>query len=126
MSKYLEKLDECNEQLKKVFLKVSETWEIQILQGFRNEEDQRKAYESGHSKLDWPFSKHNSQPSQAVDVMPLPVDFNDTVRLYLFAGFCLGIAESLGIELRWGGDWAGLHDPKKNKFNDLVHFELKS
>ena len=44
--------------------------------------------------------------------------------LTYFAGLVVGIAVSLGIRLRWGGDWDGDGDLCDNKFDDLFHFEL--
>jgi len=49
----------------------------------------------------------------------------DTKSFYHFAGFVLGIAAVMGIELRWGGDWDMDDDLHDQTFNDLVHFELK-
>jgi len=40
----------------------------------------------------------------------------------------MGLAKSMGIPLRWGGDWNGLVNGQielyDNNFDDLVHFEL--
>jgi len=38
----------------------------------------------------------------------------------------MSIATQLGIKIRWGGNWANDYNGgfKKNKFDDLVHFEL--
>ena len=40
------------------------------------------------------------------------------------AGFVMGIANTVGIKLRWGGDWDKDTELKDNKFNDLGHFEI--
>lgn len=45
-------------------------------------------------------------------------------RWHLFAGRVLGIAESLGVRLRWGGDWDTDHRFNDQLFDDLPHFEL--
>ena len=42
-----------------------------------------------------------------------------------FAGYVQGVAEQLGIKIRWGGDWDSDFDFKDQTFNDLVHFELR-
>jgi len=31
----------------------------------------------------------------------------------------------MGMKIRWGGDWDMDTQTKDNKFDDLVHFELK-
>jgi len=73
--------------------------------GHRTKEKQEEAFNSKHSKVHFPKSKHNSLPSKAVDVAPYPIDWNDLERFYNFGGYVRGIAESLGIKIRWGGDW---------------------
>jgi peptidoglycan L-alanyl-D-glutamate endopeptidase CwlK len=69
-------------------------------------------------------SKHLATPSLAVDIAPWPVDWNDTSRFYVLAGYVLGIAQAQGIALRWGGDWDGDWEMRDQRFHDLGHFEL--
>jgi peptidoglycan L-alanyl-D-glutamate endopeptidase CwlK len=69
-------------------------------------------------------SKHLMTPSEAVDIAPWPVDWNDTTRFYILAGYVLGIAARLGVPLRWGGDWNGNWSYRDQRFHDLPHFEL--
>ena len=61
----------------------------------------------------------------AVDVAPYPIDWEDRDRFHYFGGYVLGIAKSLGLNIRWGGDWDQDTQTKDNKFDDLVHFEIK-
>jgi peptidoglycan L-alanyl-D-glutamate endopeptidase CwlK len=37
----------------------------------------------------------------------------------------LGIAQSMGINLRWGGDWDKDWEVQDNKFDDFPHFEKR-
>ena len=37
----------------------------------------------------------------------------------------MDVAKSMGITLRWGGDWDMDTQVKDNKFDDLVHFEIR-
>ena len=76
------------------------------------------------STLSYPKSKHNRQPSLAADVIPYPVDWEDSKRFYHFAGFVEGIAAAKGIKIRWGGDWDGDRSFADQNFHDLPHFEL--
>ena len=62
--------------------------------------------------------------SMGVDVMPHPIDWNDTKRMYLFCGYVMRTAEVLGIGIRMGCDWDMDTEVLDNTFNDLVHFEL--
>ena len=100
--------------------------DIAIVSGYRDKDKQNEYYEQKLSKTAWPYSQHNYYPSRAVDIVPppYPVDWNKTRRNDYLGGFVLATANSLGIGLRWGGDWDRDHDPTDQSFNDLIHFEL--
>lgn len=119
-----EKLKSCDPKLQLLFNKVIEVWDCSIIVGHRGREAQDAVFNSGLSKLPWPKGKHNSFPSKAVDAAPCPINWKDALRFHLFAGFVLGTAFSLGIKIRWGGDWDQDWDLKDNSFKDLSHFEL--
>ena len=96
-----------------------------MIEGHRSAERQDKLFEEGKTKVKYPNGRHNSNPSRAVDVVPYPIDWDDRERFHLFAGFVIGIAKSMAINLRWGGDWDQdwyVHD---NRFDDFPHFEIK-
>lgn len=124
------KLKECHQDLQELFGEVIKSFDCRVTEGYRGPIDQHAAFSSGKSKVDWPESLHNKQPSRAIDVYPFPIDLQDIKRLYFFAGFVLGIADQLrsyGLishAIRWGGDWNRDTEVKDNKFNDLCHFEL--
>jgi len=124
------KLSPCDHDLQVLFFEVIRTVDCTVLEGYRNQEDQEKAFNAGNTKLHWPHGKHNHQPSYAVDVIPCPIDWNNTKKLYWFGGYVLGIAARLKEEgkmthaIRWGGDWNCDQDLSDQTFNDLVHFEL--
>jgi len=119
-----EKLKECNFHLQKVFNEVIKYFDCTIVTGHRTKEEQEKKVKEGKSQVHWPNSKHNTKPSIAVDVAPYPIDWNDIKRFHYFAGFVKGIATSMGVELRWGGDWDNDTQVEDNHFDDLLHFEL--
>ncbi len=119
-----QRLDTCHPDLQRLFNEVVKHYECSILIGHRGQDAQNMAFKEGKSKQQWPDSKHNKLPSLAVDAAPYPIDWDDIHGFYHFAGFVLGIAESLGIKVRWGGNWAGGLNLKPQKFNDLPHFEL--
>lgn len=118
------KLSSCHDKLQCVFNEVIKHFDCKVVTGYRGEEAQNRMFEMDRSQLTYPDSKHNQQPSLAVDVAPYPIDWNDIGRFRYFAGYVMGIASQLGVSLRWGGDWDKDTEVKDNNFNDLLHFEL--
>ncbi len=118
------KLRTCHEDLQAVFNEVIKYVDCTIVCGFRGQAEQDEAFANGKSQLKWPNGKHNKLPSMAIDVVPSPIDWNNTRGMYMFAGFVLAIAATKGIKLRWGGDWDRDWDILENRFNDLPHFEI--
>jgi hypothetical protein len=86
-----------------------------IVWGHRNEDEQETAYRSGNSTKRWPFSKHNSIPSLAVDIAPWPIDWNEEDEFGFISGWIARVAHEMGHEIRWGGTW---------DLNDCGHIEL--
>ena len=119
------RLSTCDDRLQKVFNEVIEHVDCSVLCGHRGKDDQDKAYKEGKSKAKYPNGRHNRQPSLAVDVSPYPIDWDDLERQTLFAGFVLGIAKQMGIDLIWGNDWDGDFETKDTGLKDYPHFELK-
>lgn len=120
-----ERLSTCHKDLQLVFNEVIKYVDCSILEGHRGEDRQNSLYEEGKTKVRYPNGRHNASPSRAVDVTPYPVDWKDRERQTLFAGFVLGVANQMGINLRWGGDWDQDFEVKDNRFDDFPHFELK-
>lgn len=123
--KSLDKLNTCHPDLQKLFKEVIKHWDCTVLEGYRDQATQDEYYRTGKSKLKYPNGKHNKTPSLAVDVVPYPIDWNDKERFRAFGGFVLGVAATLNIPLRWGGDWNGNKNFKDESFIDMPHFELK-
>lgn len=91
-----------------------------ILEGRRSKERQEQLVAEGKSKT--LLSKHLI--GRAVDVMPYPVDWNDTKRNYAFCGYVRGIADMLGVKVRAGHDWDMDWQFKDQTFHDVPHWEL--
>ncbi|MCK5604274.1 M15 family peptidase [Candidatus Pacearchaeota archaeon] len=119
-----DKLETCDPRLQRVFTEVVKTFDNTITCGHRDESAQNEAFRTGQSKLGWPNSKHNRNLSEGVDSAPYPINWNDIRRFDYYAGFVMATAASMGIKLRWGGDWDGDTQVKDQTFNDLVHFEV--
>ena len=120
-----QRLATCDERLQKVFNEVIKYIDCSVLEGHRGQERQDKLYEEGKTKLKFPNGRHNMAPSNAVDVTPYPVDWKDRERQTLLAGVVRGTARSMGIRLRWGGDWDMDFQVNDNRFDDFPHFEIK-
>ncbi len=119
-----EKLATCHPDLQKLLHEVVKKYDCTVTCGYRGEAEQNEAFDKGFSKLRFPNGNHNKSPSLAVDVYPYPVDWSDTKRASVFAGYVLGVASQMGLEVRWGGDWDRDWDLADNVFNDYPHFEL--
>ena len=119
------RLQTCDQKLQELFYEVVKHFDCSIIEGNRGEERQNKAFADGKSKVKYPNGKHNQNPSIAVDVAPYPIDWSDRDRFHYFGGFVLGVAKEMGMNIRWGGDWNQDTHTKDNKFDDLVHFEIK-
>jgi len=103
---------------------LPKNYDCSILQGWRSNEEQEELFKAGRSKLRAKQSKHNYHPSFAVDVAPYPVDWENKERFYHFAGYVKGVADTIGIKIRWGGDWNNNNSFDDQTFDDLPHFEL--
>ena len=119
-----ERLETCDNRLQLVFNEVIRYVDCSILEGHRSGERQNKLFEEGKTKVKYPNGRHNANPSRAVDVAPYPIDWDDRERFHLFAGFVIGVAQNMGINLRWGGDWIRNFEVDDNNFDDFPHFEL--
>ena len=124
-AKSKERLETCHKDIQKVFNEIIKYVDCSVLCGHRGEKAQNQAYESGNSKAKFPKGRHNKTPSMAIDVMRYPLHWDDLERQTLFAGFVLGIAKGIGIDLIWGNDWDGDFDTKDTGLKDYPHFEIK-
>jgi len=113
-----ERLFTCHPDLIRLMNTVIQERDIIILCGHRGEIEQNKAYGAGNSKLRYPHSRHNTMPSQAVDIAPYPLDWNDIEGFKNLIGYVKKKAAELGIEIECGADW--------EKFPDYPHVQLKA
>ena len=113
-----QKLNTCHSDLIKLIEAVAETEKCAVICGFRGRHEQEKAYMAGKSKAKWGQSKHNFKPSMAVDVVPLPLDWEDIPAFEKLGEKIMAKAKELGIKVKWGKYFKGLVD--------YPHFELAS
>ena len=117
-------LSSCHPDIQRLFRVVLEICDCTILEGHRPQEVQEQYFEDGRSRVNWPNGKHNTEPYEALDAAAYPIDWNDKVKFYYFAGIVKAVSEMMEIPVRWGGDWDGDGDLHDQTFMDLVHFEL--
>jgi peptidoglycan L-alanyl-D-glutamate endopeptidase CwlK len=129
----LNKLNTCHPDLITLIMEASKYLKLKVIEGHRGMEEQNKAFNEGKSKLRWPDGKHNSLPSNAIDIAPLingKIEWNKASQFYYTCGYILGIAEMLLAQgkikhkIRYGGDWDRDGNISNQTFNDLVHIEL--
>lgn len=120
----IEKLKTCHNDLQVICNKAIELYDFAVICGYRNKEEQSKAFKGGFSKVNYPLSRHNHLPSNAMDLCPYPIDWKNENRFYELAGIIKTVADYLltsgkiSHKIQWGGDWRTLN-------KDLPHFELE-
>lgn len=123
-----EQLLTCDERLQRVMVEAIKHYDFAVIEGHRGQAAQDAAFAKGNSQKKWPNGEHNGTPSRALDIQPYPIDWSDKAaniqRSVLLAGIVLQCGWSLGIPLRWGGDWNKNGDTRDEHFRDYGHFEL--
>ncbi len=135
MAKFSQKssnrLNTCHPDIQKVMNEAIKHFDFTVLSGFRSPNEQLELYKQGRELKDGKWvrvgktvtnvdgvntkSKHNYSPSQAIDIAPYPIDWDDIERFEQMAVVVMYCANKLGIKLTWGGDW---------RMKDYPHFEL--
>lgn len=116
-------LAECHGDLQTLFNYIIRYIDCTVTCGHRGQTEQDEAYANGFSKVKFPNSKHNKQPSLAADVVPYPVDYSDTERFRWFGAMVKAVADimlrtgEITNKIEWGGDW---------EWKDYPHFQIKT
>lgn len=116
------KLSSCHEDIKRLAHAVDEEYPIQCIEGHRSNEDQKIAFDSGHSLARPGMSGHNKLPSIAADFVPDPdknprtIDWKNREEFQKMLRVFEAKAKELGIKIRLGRDFRHL--------SDLPHVEL--
>ncbi len=123
------RLATCHPKLQEIMNEVIRYVDITIISGHRGEVEQNALVDEGYSKLKFPKSKHNSVPSNAIDVMLWNKDaphirWKDEKQMQFVCGYIKAAADRLGIKIRQGADWNG--DMKFDEsFYDAPHVEIR-
>ena len=127
----ISKLETCDPELQTLFNYVIKHFDCKVIYGYREKKAQNAAFDGGFSTIKYPYSNHNKQPSQAVDVIPWPIQWNNTDRMRYFIGFVKGVARmlkdygSMEVEITTGIDWDNDTVLTDQRFNDFPHFQIK-
>ena len=124
-----EKLELVNPRLVSVVNEAAKEIDIFVVCGHRDQHDQDLAFAQGFSKVKFPNSKHNKSnypnaKSDAVDLCPYPIDWNDHNKFYAIYRAMMNASQKLGIKVRAGADFNQDGNLTNDKFIDLPHFEL--
>jgi len=107
----------CHRDLQLICNEAIKYYDFSVICGHRGEDAQLKAFKDGKSNRMWPASYHNEDPSDAIDICPYPIDWNNINRFFELHGVILAVAGQLNIEIEWGGFW--------NSIKDYPHYQLK-
>jgi peptidoglycan L-alanyl-D-glutamate endopeptidase CwlK len=136
-TKSREVLDTVRPELVETMEIVVAEFNISALEGRRSWDRQAELLRQNKTKVGPGESKHNPPKladgtedqdwlSNAIDVVPYPIDWKDAKRFIYMAGMVIGVGRALGHDLRWGGNWDEdqvIIDDQN--FDDLPHFEYK-
>ena len=122
------RLEGVNADLVRVVEMAAGMVPIMVIEGLRTRERQAELYALGRTKpgnpVTWTLaSKHCD--GLAVDIGPVPLDWDDRKGFLAIAGAMFVSAQRVGVSLRWGGDWDGDGIYGERGESDLPHFELK-
>lgn len=124
----LRQLATVHPDLRRVLEDAIRYTDFRVLCGHRGEQEQNAAVANGASKLRWPKSMHNSQPSMAADLLPWPFDYGqdwkDLPRFARMMGHVESAAKRLGVKIRLGIDWDRDGKTIDETFRDYPHVEL--
>ena len=84
-----------------------------VIEGLRTKERQAELLKQGFTRT--MNSRHII--GQAVDIVPLPVDWNNPKPFGLVADAMKKAADELGVKITWGGDF--------KTFVDLPHYQIE-
>jgi len=116
-----ERMRGVDSRLINVMNELIKLMDVTIIEGLRTKERQEELVAKGASKTK--FSKHIE--GKALDLSPYPIDWENRDGFYYMGGMIRGIAQQLGYDIRYGGDWDSDGQTKDNNFDDLVHIEIK-
>lgn len=116
----IEKLKTCRDELILLISTaiIESPIDFSVVCGKRGEKEQNEAFNNGYSTLKYPQSKHNNNPSKAVDIIPFLNKYNATEKEWeVLTNHIKLTAKKLNIKINCGIDW--------KSFKDKTHIEIK-
>ena len=110
--------------IQKVMNEARQQIAFTVMDSQRGRAAQEAAFKAGNSKAHFGQSAHNWTPAIAVDIAPVPLDWNNRQSFIALSKVILPIAKRLGVPLRWGGDFNMDGDKTTSDSWDLPHYEL--
>jgi len=112
--KSLDLLATCDKRLQLLaneMIKASD-FDLTITCGYRSQAEQEEAFNQGKSKAHFGQSKHNTFPSEAIDMMPCsPINWDTKdYRWWKMIAMAYEIARKHNIKIRSGAFFTGLCD----------------
>lgn len=95
--------------------------DFRVLEGVRTMARQKELLAKGATKT----LKSRHLTGHAVDLLPLPVDWNNKKPFKQVADAMFAAAKEFNVHLRWGGDWNMNGYSNDERFYDGPHFELQ-
>lgn len=127
------RLSQAHPLLQKLMNAARERAPFQILDSQRGKAEQERAVATGHSKAHFGDSAHNWSPAIAVDIAPVPLNWNDLASFKALqaiigwydpqTGAGHGLSKEMTIPVRWGGDW-NMNGKADERLVDMPHYEL--
>jgi len=118
---FLRIYDSLHPELKRLLDEVSKYFDIALIAGYRENEENEELPETKRTR-----KKHAIMPSEAVDMLPYPINRDNRVQIAYLAGHMRMCARMLGIGIAWGGDLQDIElisgELKNNSY--VHHFEL--
>lgn len=125
----LDKLQGVNPRLVSVVKRAIEltTQDFMVLEGLRTKERQAELYAQGRTApgniVTWTMQSRHID-GDAVDLVPYPLDWNDTGKFDAISRAMFKAAGELNVAIRWGADWNDNGKPREKGESDSPHFEL--
>ncbi len=90
-----------------------------VIEGLRSRERQAELFKQGHTRTmnSRHFMNTKTGFGHAVDIVPLPVDWNNPQPFHVVADAMKKAAAELGVKITWGGSW--------KTFKDLPHYQIE-